>query len=258
MKSISLYEYKNSFLNNVTPGAKTCYIVTALLVPMILGSVQVHLIFILISISLLISAKVFRKTFPMLFLSLFLMITISIIQGVFRRENITPMITIGGVTFYKEGLWFALKIILNLWNIIFSACVLILTTKPSDAVNGLVRRGMSPRIGYVIVSLFLLIPQMTERMATITDAQRSRGMETDGNVLVRIKAFFPLLAPVIMSSLMDIKERSLALEVRGFNAKTKKSFLNEFEMKHWNKWIYILLISVIFGAIVWRLFRWLI
>ncbi len=91
--------------------------------------------------------------------------------------------------FYKEGLIFAAEIALNVCNIILAFCVLILTTKSSDMIEELVRKGFSPRMGYVFVSLFQLIPQMTSRMATITDAQRSRGMETEGSMLVRLKAF---------------------------------------------------------------------
>ncbi len=84
---------------------------------------------------------------------------------------------------------FAAEIALNVCNIILAFCVLILTTKSSDMIEELVRKGFSPRMGYVFVSLFQLIPQMTSRMATITDAQRSRGMETEGSMLVRLKAF---------------------------------------------------------------------
>ena len=59
-------------------------------------------------------------------------------------------------------------------------------------------------------------------MNTITDAQRSRGLETEGSLLTRAKAFLPLISPVVMSSLINTRERAVALEVRGFAAKQKK------------------------------------
>ena len=119
------------------------------------------------------------------------------------------------------------------------------------------RRGFSPRFGYVFISLFQLIPQMTEKMATITDAQKSRGMETEGNLLVRMKAFLPLISPVIMSSFIDTKERAIALEVRGFNAKNRKTFLNEQHTTTLDKVIQGFLILGIVGAIGWRIMTWL-
>ena len=56
---------------------------------------------------------------------------------------------------------------------------------------------------------------MTGTMNTITDAQRSRGLETEGSLLTRAKAFLPLISPVVMSSLINTRERAVALEVRG-------------------------------------------
>jgi len=138
-------------------------------------------------------------------------------------------------------------------NIIFAFCVLVLTTKPSDIIESMVSRGFSPRIGYVFVSLFQLIPQMTERMSTITDAQRSRGMETEGSLLIRMKAFIPLISPVIMSSFIDTKERAIALEVRGFNSKEKKSFLNVFHANAASRPIYWILLIATVASVVWKL-----
>ena len=132
-----------------------------------------------------------------------------------------------------------------------------MTTKPSDLVENFVRRGFSPRFGYVFLSVFQIIPQMTETMSTITDAQRSRGMETEGNLLVRIKAFLPLISPVVMSSLINTKERALALEVRGFNAKTKKTFLNDEKKSGADKSIRIVMLVLLIVGILWRVAAWL-
>jgi energy-coupling factor transport system permease protein len=124
-------------------------------------------------------------------------------------------------------------------------------------IENFVRRGFSPRFGYVFISVFQIIPQMTETMSTITDAQRSRGMETEGNLLVRVKAFIPLIAPVIMSSLINTKERALALEVRGFNSSRKKTFLNDEVKTAADKYLQILFVLMILTAIIGRITIWL-
>ena len=172
-------------------------------------------------------------------------------------ETRTPLFAIGPAVFYKEGVNYAIGILINIVNILMSFCVLILTTKPSAMIENLVRRGFSPRFGYVFISVFQIIPQMTETMSTITDAQRSRGMETEGRLLVRMKAFIPLIAPVIMSSLINTKERALALEVRGFNSKRKKTFLNDEVKTGADKFIQIALLIAIAAAFVWRVMLWL-
>lgn len=253
MKSLSLYEDKQSFLNGLTPGCKALYIIAALIIPAMLGNELVSVGFIILSILLLVQSKVIRKTLPILAVSGFVLLTVVIIQGMFRDGNETVVLVLGPIVFYKEGLLFASSIVINVFNIIFSFCVLVLTTKPSDMIESMVQRGFSPRVGYVFVSLFQLIPQMTERMSTITDAQRSRGMETEGSLLVRVKAFIPLISPVIMSSLIDTKERAIALEVRGFNSKEKKSFLNVFHANRASRPIFWMLLLATVASVAMKI-----
>jgi hypothetical protein len=104
---------------------------------------------------------------------------------------------------------------LQVLNMLGSFSLLVLTTKPNDLIESLVRRGLSARIGYVLSSVLQIIPQMAASMETIMDAQRSRGMEMEGKLLIRLKAFIPLIGPVVMSSLIGVKERAMALEVMG-------------------------------------------
>ena len=257
MKSISLYVENGSYLNKVAPESKILYIIAAITVPFIAGSIWLGGAFILFSLLLLLWSRVLRKTLPILGVSGFVLITVIIIQGLFRAENETPLVTIGPLVFYEEGLTFAMGIVINIINILLSFCVLTLTTKPSDMIENFVRRGFSPRFGYVFISIFQLIPQMTEIMSSITDAQRSRGMETEGKMITRIKAFIPLISPVVMSTLINTKERALALEVRGFNSEERKTFLNDERKIPEDKYIQLVLIALILAAVVWRVIRWL-
>ena len=54
-------------------------------------------------------------------------------------------------------------------------------------------------------------------MATIQEAQVSRGLDMEGSLVSRLRATIPLLGPVIMSSLTDAEERSMTLETHGFH-----------------------------------------
>ena len=60
-----------------------------------------------------------------------------------------------------------------------------------------------------------------------------------------------------MSSLINTKERAIALEVRGFNAKEKKTFLNEEVKTKGDIFIKIILILTIIISIIWRGYLWL-
>lgn len=257
MKSLSLYEEKGSFLNKLDSTVKILYVVAAILIPAVLGNNWVYGAWIALSTVLLMAGGVIKKTVPVIGVSGVVLVSIIIIQGMFYSANENVAVAIGPAVFYVEGLMYSLGIVLNVLDILLAICVLIFTTKPSDMIESFIDKGLSPRIGYVFVSIFQLIPQMSNTMGTITDAQRSRGMEVEGSLLIRIKAFLPLISPVVMSSLNDTKERAVALEVRGFNAKKKKVFLYERKIRAIDRVLEVVLVLAMVAAIVWRVMTWL-
>ena len=221
---MTLYVERNSLIRKIDPITKFIYCLVVASAPYIIPNHSFALSMMVFSIGLLLVGKVFRTMIPLYILSSFVFITMIIIQGIFHPDNVTPVITIGPVFFLKEGLMLALLLILRIINMISAFGVLILTTKADDLIQSLVKKGMSPRIGYMIGSVLQIIPQMSAMVNTISDAQRSRGLETEGKLSTRIKAFIPLIGPVIMNSLIATKERAIALEMRGFNSRKKKTF----------------------------------
>ncbi len=252
---MTLYVAKNSIVHKSDPITKLTYCLVAAIVPYIIPNHLFAFVIMLLSISLLLLGKVFRKMIPIYILSLFLLITIVIIQGIFHPDNVTPLFMLGPITFYQEGLLIASLLIIRIINMLSAFGVVILTTQPDDLIEALVKKGMSPRIGYVIGSVLQIIPQMSSMVGTIMDAQRSRGLETEGKLSTRIKAFIPLIGPVIMNSLIATRERSIALEIRGFNSKRKKTFLRDEKEFLFGKPYQLLLILCFIGAIIWRIFQ---
>ncbi|WP_342780648.1 energy-coupling factor transporter transmembrane component T [Bacillus rubiinfantis] len=251
---MSLYVKRDSMIHHFDPITKLYYILFVITIPIILPAFLISALCIVTSFVFLLMAKVIKKTLPVYGFVFLILITVVIIQGLFRPGNETIVIQLGPFPMYKEGLLFALSIILRVINIISAVMLLVLTTKPSDLVESLVRRGLSPRIGYVITSVFQIIPEMVNTMGTIIDAQRSRGMETEGGLFVRIKAFFPILGPVVLGSLISTKERAMALEVRGFHSQSRKTFLVAEKIHPYSKVIRIAMLLLTVSALVWRIF----
>jgi energy-coupling factor transport system permease protein len=255
LKAITLYVERDSFIHRIDPINKLIYILIAITIPLILPNFSVLLAGIIINIVLLLFASVLKKALPVFGFVFFILLTVLIIQGLFHVENVTPLFQLGPLVFYKEGFIYALQITMRVLIIVASLMILVLTTKPSDLVETLVRKGLSPRIGYVLLSVFQIIPQMISTTETISDAQRSRGMETEGKLLVRIKAFFPLIGPVVLNSLIQTKERAMALEVRGFSSLEPKTFLNEEKIYKYSWMIELVLWLVLLLAIIWRMVK---
>jgi energy-coupling factor transport system permease protein len=185
------------------------------------------LVCLLINIVILLIGRVLKRLIPFLGVNIFVLISVVIIQGLVMPGNRTLLFQIGPFHFYQEGLDYATILCLRVLNVLCAFAVLVLTTKPSDLIESLVERGLTPKLGYILSAVLQIVPQLMAAMEKIIDSQRSRGMETEGSLRVRIKAYLPLLMPVVLSSLTNIKEQAMALEVRGFNSPIKKSFLNK-------------------------------
>ena len=141
----------------------------------------------------------------------------------------------------------------NILNMLLAFAILVLTTAPEELVEELEKKGFSPKFGYIINSVFQIIPEMIGTMHTISDAQRSRGMETEGNLRTRIKAFLPLISPVVMSALTNTRERAIALEVRGFGARARKTYLYEHPYQKNDQIIKWLSLAALAGSVLFRI-----
>lgn len=253
MKSISLYVANETYLTKLHPFTKLLYIAAAISIPLLTGRLWMFGILIGISLVLLTGGKLLRKTFPLIAFSFTILFTIFLIHGLFHTGNTTVLFSIGPLPFYREGVLYAAKIGLNILNMLLSFAIFVLSTKPSEFVEELEKAGFSPRFGYVINSVFQIIPQMTGTMNTIMDAQRSRGTETEGGLMTRAKAFIPLISPVITGSLINTRERAIALEVRGFGSGQKKTYLKDRSKNPADTICRIIFMLAIATALLWRI-----
>ncbi len=149
------------------------------------------------------------------------------IHGFFGAGNQTILFSFGPLEIGQEGVEFALLVTIRLTAMLLASLVLVLTTHPSHLVQALTEAGFPNGLAYLLGSPLLLLPQMMARAQAIRAVQQARGLETQGSLPQRIRALFPLVAPLVFSALVDVEERSLALEVRGFSAPTRKTFLRE-------------------------------
>ena len=137
----------------------------------------------------------------------------------------TVLVRIGPITATAEGLAFALEILARILAISGAVTLFYLTTRPSDLVVDLERRGVSPRVGFVASAAVQTVPAMVERAGQITAAQRARGLDTEGSVWRRIRGVLPIVGPVILGSIAEVEERTMALEARGFTRPGRRTLL---------------------------------
>ena len=160
-----------------------------------------------------------------LLLTLPLALSVLLINLLFFPGGEDVLFRLGPITATGEGLRFAFETLLRL--VAFSGAITLfyLTTPTADLVLDLERRGVSPRLAFVVDASVQTVPAMVERAGTIVDAQRARGLDTEGSIWNRARGVIPLVGPVILGSIAEVEERTMALEARGFTRPGRRTLL---------------------------------
>ncbi len=117
---------------------------------------------------------------------------------------------------------------------------------------------MSPRATFIIMTTFQMIPQMTESSKTIQNAQKARGIENEGKLITRAKAFLPMLMPLLLSAFTMAEEKTLALETRGFNCSAPKTRVRLVQDSKKQKTVRVAMVAVtVVVCLIGGYFRWL-
>jgi energy-coupling factor transport system permease protein len=158
-------------------------------------------------------------------LTLPLAISILLVNLFFYPGGQSVLVRIGPIVATVEGLRFALEILVRLAAIGGAIVLFYLTTRPGDLVIDLEGRGVPARLAFVANASVQTVPAMVDRAAEIAAAQRARGLETEGRVWARLRGIVPLVGPVILGSIAEVEERTMALEARGFTRPGPRTLL---------------------------------
>jgi energy-coupling factor transport system permease protein len=198
------------------------------------------------------SAGVVRRLLATsLLLSLPLAISALIVNVFFFPGATTVLLRIGPLVATAEGLRFAIEILARILAISGAITLFYLTTRPAELVVDLERRGVSPRLAFVANASVQTVPAMLERAGAITMAQRARGLDTEGSAWRRIRGVLPIVGPVILGSIGEVEERTLALEARGFSRPGHRTLLWVPRDSAWQRlarWFLIVALPAFVGA----------
>lgn len=137
----------------------------------------------------------------------------------------TILLQLGPITATAEGLSFAIEILARIAAISGAVTLFYLTTKPSELVLDMERRGVPARFAFVAHASVQTVPAMAERAQAIVAAQRARGLDTEGSFLRRLRGIVPIVGPVMLGSISEVEERSMTLEARAFTRPGHRSLL---------------------------------
>jgi energy-coupling factor transport system permease protein len=124
-----------------------------------------------------------------------------------------------------SGFLFGLQITLRLLGASLALGVAYLTTRTDDLLADLERRGFGRRASFIIGSAIETVPRTITRAAEIVDAQRARGLDTEGRWWRRVQGILPVAAPIVFGALTEVEERTMALEARAFSTPGRRTVL---------------------------------
>ncbi len=181
-------------------------------------------------------------------------LSVLLIQGFFWRGGPAWLI-LGPLQLKAEGVRFALISIGGIGLVVGSFLLLSLTTRADHLMLALTNIGLPSSLAYVVASTIQIAPRFQARATAILNAQQARGLETEGNFGRRVRAFVPLVLPLVLSSIVEVEERAIALEARGFGSQRPKSSLitlTDSTVQRLSRWLLLLLVVAAVGVKLWR------
>ena len=157
---------------------------------------------------------------------------------------------------YEKGLQSAISLSFMVLDIAGIFVWVFQTTSNKELARAMDESGINHKVAYVFTNSLQMIDVLGANSKTIMDAQRARGIETEGNLMVRAKAFFPTLVPLILSGITSSEERVLTLEARGFSIQGERTHLFNLNRSGWEGAVKVISTVITVLVVVGRIVLW--
>lgn len=252
---LSFYVKRDSLLHHLNPLTKLTLVLSMVLISFASPWYWTPQILIVLGILPLIFLGKVQREYLGAMLRLILPASgILLLMQVFFLPGEQEIFQLWFVTVTQESLRNGIMNASRIFLMVSSFTLFLLTTHPSELMSDLTRRGLPGQFAYVIISTLQIIPQMQSKAQTIIAAQRSRGLDTESSFGKRVGAVVPLVGPLVFGSLVEVEERAIAIEARGFTSTRTKTSLYEIPDTSLDKilrWGLILLIILSIVSRVW-------
>jgi energy-coupling factor transport system permease protein len=221
---------KESFLHSLDPRAKLLLAITYTINSLLFQEIIPLLLILITLLPIIITGKLFKKWVKSVKGMSFLYIFIIILDTLFIHEN---------------GLSFAIGMIIRISIMISAFSLFFLTVDPNDLALSLISMKIPYEYAFSFSLAFRFVPTIAIETQNIIDAQQSRGYEMrKKGIINQIKNLFPLLVPLIVSSIKRAFNVAEALESRSFSSKKNRTYYYtiRFSLKDWIFSLYLVLL----------------
>jgi energy-coupling factor transport system permease protein len=224
---------KETFLHRLDPRAKLLLAITYTINALLFQEIVPLLLVLTTLLPVIIIGRLFKKWVKSVKGMSFLYIFILVLNTLFIDEN---------------GFSFSIAMILRISIMISAFSLFFLTVDPNDLALSLITMKIPYEYAFSFSLAFRFVPTIAIETQNIIDAQQSRGYEMQKKGIInQIKNLFPLLVPLIVSSIKRAFNVAEALESRSFGHKKERTFYYtiKYSLKDWLFSIYLILLLTI-------------
>ena len=259
LKDITLGQFfpGKSILHKADPRMKIIltllYIVAVFMSSSIVSYIVTVAFTVILAVISRISVRVILKGLkPLLFIMLFT----AFFNIFWTKGESEPLFAYGIIKIYKEGIIFAVLMIVRVACVLTgSSVILTYTTSPIALTDGL-ESLLSPlkkiklpvhEFSMMMTIALRFIPTLIEETDKIMNAQKARGADfSSGGLIKRTKALLPVLIPLFASSFRRAGELATAMECRCYRGDKGRTRMTQLKYKPVD--LLLLLIMVAYGA----------
>jgi len=224
------FQKKNSFIHNLDPRAKLLFSIVYSISGLLFTELVPLLVLFLTLIPLIFLGKMFKEW----------------MRSIRGLSSLILIIIV--LNTYFLSLAYAISMIIRILIMITAFSIFFLTVHPNDLALSLISMKIPYEYAFSFSLAFRFVPTIAIEAQNIMDAQQSRGYEMKQTGLInQIKNLFPLLVPLIVSSIKRAFNVAEALESRAFGTIKNRTYYYsiKYSVKDWMFTIYLFLILII-------------
>ena len=250
-QQFEFYLPRDSWLHRLDPRAKLWAILLAGTVGLIFRQVGVLAGLLVIAHLLLLSSQIPADRLCWLWARLApLLVMILVLQPFFAPGPGPDLFRLGPLHLTVAGLLDGASFALRAAALAFVAAVLLLTTDPTQLVQGLVKLGLPYPWGLTVGLTIRYLPLTYGLFVTVGEAQQARGwIVGQGSFLQRARSYLPILVATIIAALRLGDSLGLALAARGLGYPVRRTMLYDVRFSA-PDWLAVGLVTVVFGGLV--------
>src|SRR5918996_1303161 len=182
-----------------------------------------------------------------------LLVAVVLVQGIFYPGNETPLLDVGPVTFWEEGVSYGLLVFFRVLAVVCAVFILVFSTYPKAMMVAFIDKGLSPKLAYVFMASLQFVPEMQRRARAIIEAQQARGLDLKANLWRRFQALLAMMIPLLAGALISVETKALALEARGFSRGGLRNHLTEVPDRTTDRVIRWSVAAIVVLVAIWRI-----